>query len=804
MAIIIPSNKIYNIQNKKIVENAISQIEVSQNNVELKNDSEKSENLSEIISASNLKITDSKSFSYFNCNPNPISENILFGKYVFKDNDEFGEYGGYDVSFNFESNGEYFNRIVRSDSKVYYYYSEPFRDENNTKIEYIQVRYTNAFAGNYGTINVNTPQKLYYTSGYASYGVNKDLIWQIATLSGFQVDISYKETNESLLLQRLKNQYYIYDIEPTIQVKFDVKISDIKASANYNITSPNDSYISFKNYNGSYKEITSRETYVEGYNYSEATYDYINYFQLGSSVYVKDEEIIVNFNINLDEETIVLQEHNLGKTDLTQNYPFKCVIEETTQNYYKLKIVIADNIIACWGQDISDGYYNASGNFGRPITAKKIELVAKEVKIIYNETNRYVSSSSETKTLSTENEGDKKISIRSNPFIRVQNEKSGVSLTDTIYNETLDLYQNGKEQATILCSIGEYFDENDNLAVSTANPNKMIFDIYDEVVPTYNTPFGDAPLSLAENGKPKLFKVLGSKAYFDGAVWQELTLQESGTSNAIISNGSKGLSYEEIDGKMYCTGIGTCNDKNIRISGLLNGKQVYAIKGNSFRTNQNLEKIIVENGINIVGSYAFAWCFNLKKVILPNSLTTIDVSAFQDCSSISSVKFGIGLNSIGKWAFENCTSLVSVTIPDSVTEIGNNAFYGCKSNKILHIGSGLRNIGSGVFSENISLESVTISNGMNYIGRSMFQGCGIVDIKIPNSVTQIDYFAFNDCKKLKSISLSNNIIKIDYSAFAGCDNISDIYFNGNQSQWNNIIIESGNDSLMNAAIHFNS
>jgi hypothetical protein len=56
---------------------------------------------------------------------------------------------------------------------------------------------------------------------------------------------------------------------------------------------------------------------------------------------------------------------------------------------------------------------------------------------------------------------------------------------------------------------------------------KMAFDIYDEVIPySYGADGSDKPLSRHKDGSPKTFVVLGTRIFYDGAVWQELTLQE--------------------------------------------------------------------------------------------------------------------------------------------------------------------------------------------------------------------------------------------------------------------------------------
>jgi hypothetical protein len=106
---------------------------------------------------------------------------------------------------------------------------------------------------------------------------------------------------------------------------------------------------------------------------------------------------------------------------------------------------------------------------------------------------------------------------------------TGKNAIETMYGETRLQYEKGKETATVLCSIGDYFDnESGEKVVSIDNSTgKMSFDIYDKVIPMVYTRDGtDKPMSYKPNGDPKVFQVLGSKIYYDGAVWQELSLQE--------------------------------------------------------------------------------------------------------------------------------------------------------------------------------------------------------------------------------------------------------------------------------------
>ena len=79
-------------------------------------------------------------------------------------------------------------------------------------------------------------------------------------------------------------------------------------------------------------------------------------------------------------------------------------------------------------------------------------------------------------------------------------------------NEIIADYKNGKETATIRCSVDE---------------SLRIYDIGDEVIPmVYGEDGKDRPMSLYKDGNEKVFRVVGTKFIYDGAVWQELTLQE--------------------------------------------------------------------------------------------------------------------------------------------------------------------------------------------------------------------------------------------------------------------------------------
>ena len=99
-------------------------------------------------------------------------------------------------------------------------------------------------------------------------------------------------------------------------------------------------------------------------------------------------------------------------------------------------------------------------------------------------------------------------------------------IAERLANNVLAQYAKGKETATLLCDIADYYNENDEKVIDIKT-NKMSFRLHDEVIPyVFGANGQDQPMSKYQDGAEKVFEVVGSNMIYDGAVWQELTLQE--------------------------------------------------------------------------------------------------------------------------------------------------------------------------------------------------------------------------------------------------------------------------------------
>ena len=69
-------------------------------------------------------------------------------------------------------------------------------------------------------------------------------------------------------------------------------------------------------------------------------------------------------------------------------------------------------------------------------------------------------------------------------------------------------------------------------------------------------------------------------------------------------------------------------------------------------------------------------------------------------------------------------------------------------------------------------------------------------------VSAIGFRAFDRCSGVTSVSIPATVTAVDDYAFSGCTGLTDVWFGGTEADWNAVAIESHNEPLLNAAVHF--
>ena len=194
--------------------------------------------------------------------------------------------------------------------------------------------------------------------------------------------------------------------------------------------------------------------------------------------------------------------------------------------------------------------------------------------------------------------------------------------------------------------------------------------------------------------------------------------------------------------------------------------------------------------VTSIGYSVFADCSGLTSITIPNSVTSIGSGAFTNCSGLTSIIIPNRVASIGGWAFAWCSGLTSITIPNSVISIGDSAFEGCRG-----------------------LTSITVDeNNLNYSSQDgvLFDKAKTIILcypegktgayTIPNSVTSIGHYAFENRSGLTSITIPVSITSIMASAFGGCSGLININVDENNLNYfsqNGVLFDKAKTTILN-------
>lgn len=130
------------------------------------------------------------------------------------------------------------------------------------------------------------------------------------------------------------------------------------------------------------------------------------------------------------------------------------------------------------------------------------------------------------------------------------------------------------------------------------------------------------------------------------------------------------------------------------------------------------------------------------------------------------------------WTVPQSTS-GEITIPASfdgcpVTGIGNTAFFRCGALTSVKIPETVTLIDYYAFANCQSLSTIKIPSSVEMIGEGAFVECGLTSLEIAEGVKQIGPQAFEYCRSLQSVSIPSTVGSIGGSAFASCASLTSV------------------------------
>ena len=172
------------------------------------------------------------------------------------------------------------------------------------------------------------------------------------------------------------------------------------------------------------------------------------------------------------------------------------------------------------------------------------------------------------------------------------------------------------------------------------------------------------------------------------------------------------------------------------------------------------------------------------EIVIPSAYKGLPVKeiqdeAFKNCTQITSVT--ISGQKIGKSAFEGCAALKEIDLSNKlqIKSIGIDAFkntgvYATEANwqnNVLYIGNYLIAVREAYFG------AFDVKDGVVTIADKAFSTSKVTRVGISNSVVNVGYRAFENCKSLTDVSVGSGVTKLPASAFSGCTALSVISVN---------------------------
>ena len=224
---------------------------------------------------------------------------------------------------------------------------------------------------------------------------------------------------------------------------------------------------------------------------------------------------------------------------------------------------------------------------------------------------------------------------------------------------------------------------------------------------------------------------------------------------------------------------------------------VRIIDSYAFDQCKNLEEIIIPNTVTVMEQYCLRQTESLKTVDLPDGLRETGWGMFQQ-GGLERIELPEGLTKVREYTFYDCDALTEVILPDTVRYMEDYCFRECSSLKTVDLPENLQYLGWGMFMDS-ALEHLTIPESVRYTEDYVFAHCdqlesltwhdqpftfgdyafayceGPVTFALPPRLTQLSWGMFSD-STIEYIDIPESVREVEDYAFSNCDYLEEVVF----------------------------
>ncbi len=286
----------------------------------------------------------------------------------------------------------------------------------------------------------------------------------------------------------------------------------------------------------------------------------------------------------------------------------------------------------------------------------------------------------------------------------------------------------------------------------------------------------------------------------------------------VISETVVDFSIDELDSqKLKEIRVASGNTVYCAVDGVLFDKEMTTLI--LYPAGKEDTEYTVPNGVHVISPPGFTDCDALVEITLPGSLANVGEDTFYKCDNLTTISIAednpVYRTEDGVLFDKEMTTLIQYptgkqdeqyTIPDGITAIGRRAFIYNHALKAVTVPDSLTTVEEEAFFNCEELSSITLPDGVCSMGEGTFAYCyALTGFQFPEKMQSIPTHTFFKCKSLADLSIREGITEIGEAVFYGCDALSDIHYSGTQQQWEQIKVNSGDNSpFWNATAHYHA
>ena len=221
----------------------------------------------------------------------------------------------------------------------------------------------------------------------------------------------------------------------------------------------------------------------------------------------------------------------------------------------------------------------------------------------------------------------------------------------------------------------------------------------------------------------------------------------------------------------------------ITVPGVIDGYTVVAIGDGAFKGNRYLATAMLPDSVKEIGNDAFANS-GLTSLILPSNLEVMrgDIlsgnTGVRELTIPKTVKVMRDKNLLPTGSL-NGSSVETVIFEKGITRIPSCGAKGAKKLTSVSIPETVTEIDAEAFQDCTALKTIDLSQNLTTIGNGAFVESGLTSLTLPNSVKKLGTYIFGNCISLETMTLPDSITTIPNDLFAGCKNLKTINLSKN-------------------------